>query len=81
MLFDLALGLPVMDTGRACSELGWSPRHSSLDALRAFLGGLRQGAGAATPPLYTTAGGKLRGAESTTGVGERDRPSPQADDR
>lgn len=48
---DMALGVPVMDSGRARSELGWSPRRSSADALGELLAGIRRGAGEATPPL------------------------------
>jgi nucleoside-diphosphate-sugar epimerase len=48
---DMALGVPVMDSRRARSELGWSPRRSSADALRELLAGIRHGAGEATPPL------------------------------
>lgn len=74
MLFELARSLPLMDTSRARSELGWSPSVSSLDALREFLVGLRHSAGADTPTLRTKAGGFLRTREVTTGVGERYRP-------
>lgn len=74
MLFDLARSLPLMDTSRAHSELGWSPSMSSVDALREFLVGLRHSAGGDTPTLRTKAGGFLRTREVTTGVGERYRP-------
>jgi UDP-glucose 4-epimerase len=70
---DLALGVPVMDVSRAKLELGWEPRMSSLDALGELLLGLRDGAGGETPPLDPQAGGKLRGGEFATGVGERNR--------
>lgn len=70
-LLDLALSLPVMDTGRARTELGWNPSRSSGDAIREFLEGLRAGAGMATPPLEPSAGGRLRGKELATGVGQR----------
>ena len=50
-LFEMALRLPVMSTRRAGAELGWSPRHSGIDAVSAFLDGLRQGARGPTPPL------------------------------
>lgn len=50
-LLDLALRLPVMDTTRARTELGWRPSHSSMDAMGAFFQGLREGAGMDTPPL------------------------------
>jgi UDP-glucose 4-epimerase len=49
---DMAAGSPVMDTSRARTELGWTPRHSSLAALRELLDGLGAGAGlGASPPL------------------------------
>ena len=72
MLVDLALSLPVMDTSRARSELGWRPSRASTEAIGEFLSGLRAGAGDATPPLDEKAGGALREGELATGVGERD---------
>lgn len=57
-LFDAALRLPIMDTSRARSELGWSPRYTSEDALAAFLRGLRDRAGMPTPPLAPSAPGR-----------------------
>lgn len=50
-LFDAVLRLPLMDTTRARTELGWAPRHSSRDAISAFLRGLQAGRGLDTPPL------------------------------
>ncbi len=70
-LFDAVLRLPIMDVSRARTELGWSPRHSALDAIRAFLDGLRQGAGLDTPPLAPDTGGPRRLREFLTGVGHR----------
>jgi nucleoside-diphosphate-sugar epimerase len=70
-LFDAVLRLPIMDTTRARTELGWSPRHDALDALRSLLEGLRAGAGMATPPLAADAGGPARLRELATGVGQR----------
>jgi nucleoside-diphosphate-sugar epimerase len=70
-LVDLALSLPVMDTARARSELGWNPERSSLDAIRELLEGLRGNAGGPTPPLERRAGGRLRFKEIATGVGQR----------
>lgn len=69
-LYDLFLQLPLMDTSRARSQLGWSPRRSALEALDALFTGLSTGAGGDTPPLEedTTTG---RIAELATGVGER----------
>jgi len=69
-LFDAVLRIPVMDTTRARTELGWTPVHTSRDAIGEFLVGLREGAGMATPPLAAKSdGGRMR--EVATGVGER----------
>ncbi|GAA4857545.1 NAD-dependent epimerase/dehydratase family protein [Saccharopolyspora rosea] len=69
-LFDTFLRLPVMDTARARSELGWAPRRSATDAIEEFLRGLRTTSGMATPPLRPNVpGGRL--AEIRTGVGAR----------
>jgi nucleoside-diphosphate-sugar epimerase len=70
-LLDLLLSVPIMDTGRARAELGWTPHHSSHEALGAFLDGLDRGAGADTPPLHPHAGGRVRQHEIATGVGRR----------
>jgi UDP-glucose 4-epimerase len=48
---DMALSVPVMDTGRAARELGWSPRRTSTEALIELLDGMADRAGAPTPPL------------------------------
>jgi nucleoside-diphosphate-sugar epimerase len=48
---DMATQTPVMDTSRARSELGWSERVSSVDALRELLDGIGDGAGYPTPAL------------------------------
>lgn len=69
-LFDAVLRLPIMDTARARGELGWTPRHSSREAIAEFLRGLREGAGMATPPLAARApGGRLR--QVATRIGHR----------
>jgi nucleoside-diphosphate-sugar epimerase len=70
---DLALGVPLMDTGRARRELGWEPRMTSLEALGELLVGLRRGAGGDTPPLDPKAGGPPRAGEFATGVGSKNR--------
>jgi nucleoside-diphosphate-sugar epimerase len=67
---DLALGVPMMDTSRARSELGWEPSVSSLDALEDLLDGMRNAEGGPTPPLKPTAGGPMRAREVATGVGQ-----------
>jgi nucleoside-diphosphate-sugar epimerase len=70
-LFDAVLRLPIMDTTRARTELGWTPRHTALDAVREFLDGLRDGAGMDTPPLAPDVKGRQRIRELSTGVGRR----------
>jgi nucleoside-diphosphate-sugar epimerase len=50
-LFDAVLRLPVLDAGRARDTLGWQPARTAEDALRAFLRGVRTGAGESTAPL------------------------------
>ncbi|HKR50394.1 MAG TPA: NAD-dependent epimerase/dehydratase family protein [Pseudonocardiaceae bacterium] len=72
-MVDLLLAVPLMDTTRACDELGWQPTHSAGDALLELLEGMRDGAGADTPPLYPGDGVAGRLSELGTGVGARDR--------
>ncbi|MFB7103752.1 NAD-dependent epimerase/dehydratase family protein [Streptomyces hydrogenans] len=50
-LFDLLRHLPVMSTDRAREELDWRPEATSVEALEAFLRGVRAGAGDDTAPL------------------------------
>ena len=69
-LFDAFMRLPIMDTSRARTELGWSPRYSSRETMEEFLGGLRDGAGMSTPPLARRVPGG-RAHELRTGVGVR----------
>jgi nucleoside-diphosphate-sugar epimerase len=66
---DLALQSPLLDAGRAAAELGWRPRRSAVEALQELLAGLRERAGADTPPLDPQAGGPLRLGAFRTGVG------------
>jgi UDP-glucose 4-epimerase len=68
---DMALAVPLLDSGRARSELGWEPRHSSTDALAELMEGFRSGASLDTPPLARAAGGSGRIREFLTGVGAR----------
>jgi UDP-glucose 4-epimerase len=68
---DLALQAPLMDSGKARRELGWTPARSSIDALGELLEGLRRGKGADTPPLDADAGGPARVGEVKSGVGKR----------
>jgi UDP-glucose 4-epimerase len=69
-LLDLVLQLPLLDVGRARSELGWSPTRSGVDALREMLDGMAEGAGGDTPPLASDTP-RRRVAEVSAGVGER----------
>ncbi len=70
-LFDATLRMPLMDTTRARTELGWAPTHDAAEVVAEFLAGLRDGAGAATPPLTPKVpGGRLH--EVGTGAGSRD---------
>ncbi len=68
---DMATSVPLMDTTRAHEELGWHPQRSSGEALLDLLSGLRDSAGADTPPLKPGSGGPLRVGELLTGVGKR----------
>jgi UDP-glucose 4-epimerase len=70
---DMALGVPLMSTSRARDSLGWTPRRSSGGALLDLLAGMRDRAGADTPPLQPDAGGPLRVRELLTGVGRTSR--------
>jgi UDP-glucose 4-epimerase len=68
---DMALAVPLMDSARARTELGWEPTHSSTDTLLELLGGIREGDGVDTPPLAAGTGGPARLRELLTGVGAR----------
>jgi ferritin-like metal-binding protein YciE/nucleoside-diphosphate-sugar epimerase len=67
---DMALNVPLMSSDRAREELGWEPRHSGVEALEELLEGLREGHGAATPPLEADSA-VARLADLKTGVGAR----------
>jgi hypothetical protein len=64
--------LPLLDPTRAMHELGWVPRHSSVEALEQLLVGIEHGDGADTPPLVPDSLG-ARIEELRAGVGSRDR--------
>lgn len=68
---DMGLAVPVMDSSRARSELGWSPTRSSGGALLELLDGIRERSGLDTPPLASETGGPLRLREVAGGVGRR----------
>jgi UDP-glucose 4-epimerase len=69
---DLSRNVPIMDTSRARTELGWTPKYSADEALLDLLEGLRTVSGLDTPPLSPKAGGRFRIREILTGVGGRE---------
>jgi UDP-glucose 4-epimerase len=68
---DMALGVPLMDSARAQSELGWQPQHSGTGALKELIDAMRSGQDAATPPLARQTSGPGRVRELITGIGAR----------
>ncbi|WP_241010987.1 NAD-dependent epimerase/dehydratase family protein [Mycobacterium camsae] len=50
--FDMAFSAPLLNTGRARQELGWSPRWSSTDAFADLVDGLLHGKGMPSPVLW-----------------------------
>jgi len=70
---DMGMAVPVLDSGRIRRELGWTPRHAADAALLELMAGMRDSAGAPTPPLEPRAGGPLRIRELVTGLGGRSR--------
>ena len=66
---DMALQVPVMDTTRARTELGWRPRFDAADAILDLMDGFQDGAGIETPPLDPRTGGPGRLRELLTRVG------------
>jgi nucleoside-diphosphate-sugar epimerase len=69
---DLGREAPLMDVGRASSELGWRPKRTAGQALLELLQGMHERAAAPTPPLEREAGGLFRLRELLTGVGSRE---------
>ena len=70
---DMALQVPLLDTTRARTELGWTPRHSSGETLLELIEGMHDSAGEPTPPLASDTGGRFRSREFMTGVGREAR--------
>ncbi|MCC5033682.1 NAD-dependent epimerase/dehydratase family protein [Streptomyces sp. WAC 00631] len=70
-LLEAVLRMPLMDTTRARTELGWQPRHSAEETVEEFAAGLRRGTGGPTPALAARLPGGGRARELATGVGER----------
>jgi UDP-glucose 4-epimerase len=48
---DMALAVPLLDSARARTELGWGPRHTGTGALSELLEAMRQGTDYQAPPL------------------------------
>jgi ferritin-like metal-binding protein YciE/nucleoside-diphosphate-sugar epimerase len=70
---DMARNVPLMSSQRARETLGWEPRRTSVEALEELMGGMREGQGAATPPLERDGAG-ARLDDLKTGVGARQWP-------
>jgi UDP-glucose 4-epimerase len=69
---DLSRQVPIMDTTKARTELGWTPQYSADETLLDVIEGLRTGSGLDTPPLSPKTGGPFRIREILTGVGGRE---------
>jgi UDP-glucose 4-epimerase len=69
---DLARQVPIMDTARARTELGWTPQFSADETLLEVMRGLKTASGLDTPPLSPKTGGRFRIREILTGVGGRE---------
>jgi UDP-glucose 4-epimerase len=69
---DLARQVPIMDTTRARTELGWTPQFSADETLLDVISGLKAASGLDTPPLSRQTGGPFRIREILTGVGKRE---------
>jgi nucleoside-diphosphate-sugar epimerase len=70
---DMGLGVPLMDTSRIRSELGWTPTRGADEAFLELFDGMRERAGLPTPPLDPSTGGPGRVREVLTGIGSRSR--------
>jgi UDP-glucose 4-epimerase len=68
---DMALQVPIMDTARARSELGWEPRYDAEQALLELMEGIHEGEDYPTPPLEESRSGPGRIREFLSGVGGR----------
>jgi len=68
---DMGLAVPLLDTTRAQTELGWMPAHTGEEAIADLLHGMREAAGLPTPPLSAQTSGPGRIRELATGIGKR----------
>ena len=71
--FDLGIGSPLLDAARAHDELGWQPKRTADDTLLELIAGLRDSAGAPTPPLDPQTSGPARAHELATRIGGHER--------
>jgi nucleoside-diphosphate-sugar epimerase len=53
---DLALGVPLMSTEKARTELGWQPRHDAREALVEAIEGVHTASGGPSPVLRAVRG-------------------------
>ena len=58
---DLGYAVPLLDTSRACSELGWAPTTDALSVLAETVTGMRDGAADHTPVLRPRSVGRSLG--------------------
>ena len=70
---DMGLGVPIMDTSRIRTELGWEPKRTAVETFEELFDGLREGTGLDTPPLDPATSGPMRVREVLTGVGQTSR--------
>ena len=68
---DMGLGVPLLDTARARTELGWEPQRTATEALLELIEGMHDRAGVETPPLARGTSGPARVRELATAVGRR----------
>jgi UDP-glucose 4-epimerase len=68
---DMGLAVPLMDSTRARSVLGWEPLRSATDAIAELIAGIHDGADLDTPPLSRDTSSPARYRELVTGVGGR----------
>lgn len=68
---DMALGVPLLDSARARTELGWQPARTGTEALSELIEAMRNGADYQTPPLARATSGPGRIREFLTGIGAR----------
>ena len=68
---DMALAVPLLDSTRARTELGWEPRRTGPESLAELLEAMRHGTDYPTPPLARQTSGAGRVREIVSGVGGR----------